>query len=70
MIDDASAIVVQAVTFAAAKILHKEESSDSSCAGRIAVGRVQHSDHEVYCCLGDSYFQRAYRMSIILSPKK
>jgi len=60
MIDDASAIIVQAVAFAAAKILHKEESSVSSRAGRIAVGRVRRSVHEVYRCLGDSYFQRAY----------
>ena len=37
MIDDASAIIVQAVAFAAAEILHKEESSISSRAGRIAV---------------------------------
>ena len=63
MIDDASAIIVQAVAFAAAEILHKEESSVSSRAGRIAVGRVRRSVHEVYRCLGDSYFQRAYRMS-------
>jgi hypothetical protein len=48
MIDDASAIIVQDVAFAAAKILHKEESSVSSRAGRIAVGRVRHSVHEVY----------------------
>ena len=40
MIDDASAIIVQVVVFAAAKILPKEESSVSSRAGRIAVGRV------------------------------
>ena len=70
MIDDVSAIIVQAVAFAATKILHKEESSVSSRAGRIAVGRVWRSVHEVYRCLGDSYFQRAYCMSIILSPKK
>ena len=37
MIDDTSAIIVQAVAFAAAEILHKEESSISSRAGRIAV---------------------------------
>ena len=63
MIDDASAIIVQAVAFVAAEILHKEESSVSSRAGRIAEGRVRRSVHEVYRCLGDSYFQRAYRMS-------
>ena len=63
MIDDASAIIVQAVAFAAAEILHKEESSVSSRAGRIAEVRVRRSVHEVYRCLGDSYFQRAYRMS-------
>jgi len=63
MIDDASAIIVQAVAFAAAEILYKEESSVSSRAGRIAEGRVPRSVHEVYRCLGDSYFQRAYRMS-------
>ena len=63
MIDDASAIIVQAVAFTAAEILHKEESSVSSRAGRIAEGRVRRSVHEVYRCLGDSYFQRAYRMS-------
>ena len=63
MIDDASAIIVQAVAFAAAEILHKEESSVSSRAGRIAEGRVRRSVHEIYCCLGDSYFQHAYRMS-------
>ncbi len=62
MIDDASAIIVQAVAFAAAKILHKEES--------YAVGPVRRSVLEVYRCLGDSYFQCAYCMSIILSPKK
>jgi hypothetical protein len=43
MIDDASAIIVQAVAFVAAEILHKEESSVSSCAGRIAVGGVRRS---------------------------
>ena len=37
MIDDASAIIVQAVVFAAAEILHKEESYISSRAGRIAL---------------------------------
>ena len=65
MIEDACAIIVQAAAFAAAKILHKEEepSSVSSRAGRIAVGRVRRSVHEVYRCLGSSYFQRAYRMS-------
>ena len=64
MIDDASAIIVQAVAFAAAEILHKEESSvSSSRAGRIAEGRVRRSVHEVYRCLGNSYFQRAYHMS-------
>jgi len=63
MIEDASAIIVQAVAFAAAEILHKEESSVSSRAGRIAVGRVRRSVHEVYRCHGKSYFQRAYRMS-------
>ncbi len=46
MIDDASAIIVQAVAFAAAEILHKEESSVSSRAGRIAEGRVWRSVHE------------------------
>ncbi len=63
MIDDASAKFVQAVAIAAAEILHKEESSVSSRAGRISVGRVRRSVYEVYRCLGDSYFQRAYRMS-------
>jgi hypothetical protein len=63
MIDDASAIIIQAIAFAAAKMLHKEESSVSSRAGRITEGHVQRSVHEVYRCLGDSYFQRAYRMS-------
>ena len=63
MIDDYSAIFVQAVAFTAAEILHKEESSVSSRAGRIAEGRVRRSVHEIYCCLGDSYFQHAYRMS-------
>ena len=52
MIDDASAIIVQAVAFAAAEILHKEESSVSSRAGRIAEVRVRRSVHEVYRCLG------------------
>ena len=65
MIEDACAIIVQAATFAAAKTLHKEESSVSSRAGRIAVVRVRRSVHDVYRyrCLGSSYFQRAYRMS-------
>jgi len=63
MIEDACAIIVQAAAFAAAKILHKEESSVSSRAGRIVVVRVRHSVHNVYRCLGSSYFQRAYRMS-------
>ena len=63
MIEDACAIIVQAAAFTAAKILHKEESSVSSRAVRIAVVRVQHSVHDVYCCLGGSYFQRAYCMS-------
>ncbi len=63
MIEDACAIIVQAAAFAAAEILHKEESSMSSCAGRIVVVRVWRSVHKVYCCLGSSYFQRAYRMS-------
>ena len=40
--------------------VHKEESAVSSCVDRITVGRVQHSVHEVYCCLGNSYFLRAY----------
>ncbi len=48
MIDDVSAINVQAVAFAAAEILHKEESSVSSRAGRIAEGCVRRSVHEVY----------------------
>ena len=65
MIEDACAIIVQAAAFAAAETVHKEEepSSVSSCVGRIAVGRVRRSVHEVYHCLGSSYFQRAYRMS-------
>ena len=63
MIEDACAIIVQAAAFAAAEILHKEESSVSSRAGRIVVVRVRHSVHNVYRCLGSSYFQRAYRMS-------
>ncbi len=63
MIEDACAIIVQASAFAAAEILHKEESSVSSRAGRIAVVRVRHSVHDVYRCLGSSYIQRAYRMS-------
>ena len=63
MIEDACAIIVQAAAFTAAEILHKEEPSVSSRAGRIAVGRVRRSVHEVYRCLGSSYFQRAYRMS-------
>jgi hypothetical protein len=63
MIEDACAIIVQAAAFAAAEILHKEESSVSSRAGRIAVGRVRRSVHEVYRCLGNSFFQRSYRMS-------
>jgi hypothetical protein len=63
MIEDACAIIVQVAAFAAAKILHKKKSSVSSRADRIAVGRVWHSVHEVYCCLGNSYFQCAYRMS-------
>ena len=63
MIEDACAIIVQAAAFAAAEILHKEESSVSSRAGRIAVRRVWRSVHEVYRCLGNSYFQRANRMS-------
>ncbi len=41
MIDDASAIIVQAVAFTAAEILHKEESSVSSPAGRIMMLRRQ-----------------------------
>ena len=63
MIEDASAIIVQAVAFVATEILHKEESSVSSRAGRIAVGRVWRSVHKVYRCLGNSYFQCAYLMS-------
>ena len=63
MIDDTAAMIVQAVAFTAAEISRKEESSVSSRAGRIAVGRVWRSVHEVYRCLGDSYFQHAYRMS-------
>ena len=63
MIDDASAIIVQAVALATAEILHKEGSSVSTRAGRIAEVRVRRSVHEVYRCLGPSYFQRAYRMS-------
>ena len=63
MIDDSSAIIVQALAFTAAEILHKEESSVSSRDGRIAVGRVWHLVHKVYHSLGDSYFQREYRMS-------
>jgi hypothetical protein len=63
MIEDVCAIIVQAAAFAAAEILHKEESSVSSRAGRIAVVRVRRSVHDVSCCLGSSYFQRAYRMS-------
>ncbi len=63
MIEDACAIIVQAAAFGAAKILHKEESSVSSCAGRIAVVCVRRSVHDVYRCLGSSYFQRAYHMS-------
>ena len=61
MIEDACATIVQAAAFAATKIFHSKEecSSVSSCAGRIAVRRVQRSVHEVYCCLGSSYFQRA-----------
>jgi len=55
MIDDTSATNVRAVAIVAAEILHKEESSVSSRAGRIAVGHVRRSVHEVYCCLGDSY---------------
>jgi len=41
MIDDTCAIIVQAAAFAAAEILHKEESSVSSRAGRITAGRIQ-----------------------------
>jgi len=63
MIEDACAIIVQAAAFAAADILYKEENSMSSRAGRIKVGRVRRSVHEVYRCLGPLYFQRAYRMS-------
>ena len=51
MIEDACAIIIQGVAFAAAEILHKEESSVSSCSGRIVVERVWHSVHKVYCCL-------------------
>ncbi len=65
MIEDACAIIVQAAAFTAAKILHKEESSVSSRAGRIAVVRVRCSVRKVYRCLGSSYFQRAYCNSII-----
>ena len=65
MIEDACAIIVQAAAFTATKILHKEESSVSSRAGRIVVVHVWRSVHKVYCCLGSSYFQRAYRNSII-----
>ena len=61
MIDDTAAMIVQAVAFTAAEISRKEESSVSSRAGRIAEGRVRRSVHEVYRCLGDSYFQRAFR---------
>ena len=50
MIDDASAIIDQAVAFAPAEILHKEESSVSSRAGRIAEGRVQRSVHVHIAC--------------------
>ena len=56
-------MIVQAAAFAAAKILYKEENSMSFRAGRIKVGRVWRSVHEVYCCLGPLYFRRAYRMS-------
>ena len=63
MTEDACAITVQAAAFKAPKILHKEESPLSSRAGRIAIGRVWQSVHDVYCCLVNSYFQRAYRMS-------
>jgi hypothetical protein len=56
MIEDACAIIVQAAVCAATKILHEEESSVPSRAGRIMVRRVRRSVHEVYHCLGNSYF--------------
>ena len=57
MIEDACAIIlVQAVVCVAAEILHEEESSVSSRVGRITVGCVRHSVHEVYPVLATPIF--------------
>ena len=52
--DNACALIVQAIASAAAEILRKEESAETSRVGRMAVGRVRRSVHDVYRCLGDS----------------
>ena len=54
--DGTCALIVQAVACAAAEIILKEESAETSQAGRTAVGQVQRSVHDVYRCLGKSYF--------------
>ena len=55
--DGACALIVQAVACAAAEMIRKEESAETSQAGRTAVGRVQlHSVDDVYRYLGDPYF--------------
>jgi hypothetical protein len=60
--DDACALILQVAGCAAAQILEEEEAGASSCAGIMAVLRVRRSVHELYMCLGDMYFQRAYHM--------
>jgi hypothetical protein len=61
--NDACALIVQAVACTAAVILRQEESAATSRVGTTAVVRVRRSVHDVYRCLGSSYFRQEYRMS-------
>ena len=71
--DDACALIVQAVACTLAEILCEEESAETEESSETeesaetyrdtAVGQVRRSVHDVYRCLGNSYFRCAYHMS-------
>ncbi len=59
----AEAIILQGATVLAAKYLRRKQSSHGVRFGKPPSVRKRVTVESIYICIGDNYFDRAYRMS-------